>query len=116
MSVCWDSGCVRKVTDSQIAVVTATVMIMIQAKSIGLSLFSPAAVCSSSEVTKAPAIAEISLQALMRHQYQRSRYTLPVPAPVTISSFHAPAIESRLYVMMTETTVMRIVAHREAHT
>ena len=40
-------------------------------------------------------IALTSLHALIRHQYQRSSSTPPVPAPVTISSFHAPAIESR---------------------
>ena len=37
---------------------------------------------------------ETSLHALMRHQYQRKISTAPVPAPVTISSFHAPAMES----------------------
>ena len=39
-------------------------------------------------------IAEISLHALMRHQYQRRINTVPVPAPVTNKSFQAPAIES----------------------
>ncbi len=39
-------------------------------------------------------MAETSLHALMRHQYQRRISTEPVPAPVTIRSFHAPAIES----------------------
>ena len=39
-------------------------------------------------------MAETSLQALMRHQNQRRISTVPVPAPVTISNFHAPAMES----------------------
>src|SRR5271163_2987962 len=39
--------------------------------------------CHSTETvtTSAAIMAEISLQALMRHQYHRSIYTLPVPAP-----------------------------------
>src|SRR5580704_4118620 len=37
--------------------------------------------CSARVAASAVTIAEISLQALMRHQYQRSMYTLPVPAP-----------------------------------
>jgi len=39
-------------------------------------------------------MADTSLQALIRHQYQRSSKTPPVPAPVTSSNFQAPAIES----------------------
>ena len=30
----------------------------------------------------------------MRHQNQRRMKTLPVPAPIAISSFQAPAMES----------------------
>src|SRR5271169_2246104 len=39
------------------------------------------------------AIAEISLQALMRHQYQRRMYTAPVPAPTCNTISHPDAIE-----------------------
>ncbi len=67
---------------------------MMYAKSTGLSLSRCKAVCSVTEVTNAAAMEETSLQALIRHQYQRSMRTRPVPAPVTISSFHAPAMES----------------------
>lgn len=50
--------------------------------------------CSTSEITNEAAMAETSLQALMRHQNQRRMNTLPVPAPSAIKSFHASAIES----------------------
>jgi hypothetical protein len=49
---------------------------------------------SPMETTNADTMAETSLHALMRHQYQRSSRTPPVPAPVKIKSFQAPAIES----------------------
>src|SRR5664279_5064572 len=39
------------------------------------------------------AIAEISLQALIRHQYQRRIYTAPVPAPICSTTCHPEAIE-----------------------
>jgi hypothetical protein len=67
---------------------------MIHASSTGRALSKPNAVCIASETTNAEIIAETSLHALMRHQYQRSNNTLPVPAPVSISNFHAPAIDS----------------------
>src|SRR5260370_197119 len=41
------------------------------------------------EATKAAIIEEISLQALMRHQYQRRRSTEPVPAPMPRRSCQA---------------------------
>ena len=47
------------------------------------------------DTTKAASMADTSLHALMRHQYQRRRSTPPVPAPVTSNSFQAAAIESR---------------------
>ena len=43
------------------------------------------------ETTAAVAMAEISDQALMRHQYQRSRYTAPVPAPMLTTISQPPA-------------------------
>ncbi len=39
-------------------------------------------------------MAASSLQALMRHQNQRRMSTLPVPAPMAIRNFQAPAMES----------------------
>ena len=61
-------------------------------------------------------IAEISLHALIRHQYQRSSSTSPVPAPVTSSIFHAPAMEVRKNVTTMETMVSRTVVHFETRT
>src|SRR5580700_3393157 len=50
--------------------------------------------CKASVNTSAVIIAEISLQALMRHQYQRSIYTLPVPAPTCNTTCHPERIEA----------------------
>ena len=74
--------------------VTETVMIMSQANCTGSSESIFQITCIAIDVTNAAAIATTSLQAFTRHQYHRSSSTPPVPAPVTISSFHAPAIES----------------------
>ena len=103
-------------TASHTTVVTATVMSMMWAKSIGWSLSSPKASCRKSETTNAVTIAETSLQALMRHQYQRSSSTPPVPAPVTMSSFHAPAMDSSLSVTSADTIVRNTVATFDAST
>ena len=43
------------------------------------------------ETVAAVAMEEISDQALMRHQYQRSRYTAPVPAPMLTTISQPPA-------------------------
>src|SRR5271168_3146551 len=43
---------------------------------------------------RAVIIDEISLHALMRHQYQRSRYTLPVPAPTSSTACQPERIEA----------------------
>ena len=66
--------------------------------------------CNVSETAKAEIMADTSLHALMRHQYQRRISTVPVPAPVTISSFHAPAIEPMKYVRIADTIVRKTVA------
>jgi len=89
---------------------------MICAKSIGLSLSKPRASCRKSETTNADTIADTSLHALMRHQYQRRSSTPPVPAPVTISSFHAPAMDSSLSVTSAEMIVNTTVATLDAST
>ena len=47
------------------------------------------------EMIDAKIMAEISLMAVIRHQYQRSMRTGPVPAPMTSSHFQAPAMELR---------------------
>ena len=88
------SGAVRKVAASQTTVEQATVMSTVQANSRGSSVRRPKRNCSKRDTTKDAAMAETSLQALMRHQNQRRMNTLPVPAPSAMSSFQAPAIES----------------------
>src|SRR5580704_709439 len=50
--------------------------------------------CRASVNTSAVSIAEISLHALMRHQYQRSIYTLPVPAPTCSTTCQPDRIEA----------------------
>src|SRR5207247_7082860 len=44
--------------------------------------------------TAAPIVATISLQALMRHQYQRRMSTAPVPAPMPRTIVHPVEIET----------------------
>src|SRR5450755_1610845 len=44
-------------------------------------------------MSREQAMAEISLQALIRHQYQRRMYTAPVPAPICSTTCHPEAIE-----------------------
>ena len=69
-------------------------MIIIQAKSRGLSLSKPRK-CSAVETVKAEIMAETSLQALIRHQNHRSNNTSPVPAPMPSSNFQALPMDSR---------------------
>ena len=66
---------------------------MIQAKSTGLSPFNPKKACRTTETTSAAIIADTSLQALMRHQYQRSSSTAPVPAPIESIHFQASPMD-----------------------
>lgn len=87
-----DSGGVSIVTASQVAVVRPTVMIIDQANSSGLSLLYPKMWLSERETIEAASMAEISLQALMRHQYQRNSNTPPVPAPIEISNYGSQCI------------------------
>ena len=103
-------------TASHTTVVMATVISTILAKSTGRSLSSPQTVCNNTDTTNAVIIADTSLQALMRHQYQRSSRTAPVPAPVMISSFQAPPIDSIWKATAAESTVKRPVATREIRT
>src|SRR3982750_4758262 len=67
-------------------------------------------------VTNDATIAEISLHALMRHQYQRRMYTKPVPAPSPIRNFHACSTELRFIDTMIESRNRTTVAARETVT
>src|SRR5258708_40032076 len=91
----------------------ATVVSITRANCFGWSVSYPNTTWSAIDTTAAQIIAATSLQALMRHQYQRSSSTPPVPAPVTISTFHAPPIESMWRVISAETRGSNTVAHRD---
>src|SRR3954447_10760724 len=94
------------VTKSHAIVVTTTVVNIKYANCCGSSLdhFGQPS-CRKSDVPAATIIAATSDHALMRHQNQRSSRTLPVPAPVTMSSFHAYSIDPRQNVMMSDKTI-----------
>ena len=93
-----------------------TVVSMTSANCFGWSVSYPNTTCSAMDTTAAQIIAETSLQALIRHQYQRNSSTPPVPAPVTINIFHAPPIESIWRVISADTRVRSTVATCEART
>src|SRR6266702_1210246 len=98
MSVSPGSAGVRSVTPIQTSVVTPVVHNVVFAKMTGSEPLKGCArpanavhnqvECSASVVARAAVIAEISLQAVTRHQYQRSKYTPPVPAPNSSTIFH----------------------------
>ena len=68
----------------------------------------------------AAVMAAISLQALMRHQYQRRMKTSPAPAPSDSRNFHAVAMDAPCVSMnpiaLALSTATRIVATRDAAT
>src|SRR5215213_4387605 len=104
------------VTATHTIVVIPTVTNMRYAKSLGKSLFHFSTVCRKIETTAAVIIADTSDHALIRHQNQRSNSTVPVPAPVTINSFHAPLIESMKNVTITDAIISNTVTTCEAMT
>src|SRR5215212_3783923 len=104
------------VTATQTMVVTPTVTSIRYAKSLGESLFHFNTVCRRIETTAAVIIADTSDQAFIRHQNHRNNSTVPVPAPVTSSSFHAPPIESMKNVMITEAIISNTVTTCDAMT
>ena len=65
------------------------------------------------EIVSDATIEEISLHALMRHQYHRRRKTTPVPAPIVSINFHAPSTDVILKEMMVPKNRIRIVERRE---
>jgi hypothetical protein len=67
-------------------------------------------------VTSDAIIAEISLHALMRHQYQRRMSTSPVPAPSARRNFHACSTLDRFIVTNTEATNSPTVVQRDTAT
>src|SRR5215212_5187163 len=104
------------VTATHTIVVIPTVTNMRYAKSLGKSLFHLRTVCKKIETTAAVIIADTSDHALTRHQNQRNNSTVPVPAPVTRSNFHAPPIDSMKNVMITEAIMSNTVTTCDATT
>src|SRR3954467_4433179 len=106
------------VAETQTTVLTATVITITQASALG----SPGAkrgrtyAIAASEVTNEATIAEISLHALMRHQYQRRISTSPVPAPMASRNFHAPSTEESCEVTPIEARKRNTVVIRETFT
>src|SRR5208337_4889018 len=71
---------------------------------------------SATVTSSEQAIAEISLQALMRHQYQRRMYTAPVPAPICSTTCHPEAMEPSSTDTHAETITRSTVQIRETRT
>ncbi len=72
--------------------------------------------CSANVATSAAAMAEISLQAFTRHQYQRSRYTPPVPAPSSSTIFQPSLTDCSCMDTNAAATTRKIVASLDAFT
>src|SRR6266403_2515851 len=126
MSVSLGSAAVRNVTATHTRVVIPVVQSVVFAKMTGSEPlngcglptmeFHNALECSASVVTSAAVIAEISLQAFTRHQYQRSRYTPPVPAPNSSTIFHPALTEPSRNATNAAAITRKTVARREAFT
>src|SRR6266567_3017066 len=101
---------------SQIRVVITVVVKAVLAKTTGLVPENGTLQRSHTVTTKAVAIAEISLQALIRHQYQRSRYTPPVPAPTSKTTCHPDRISDSKTEIPAEAITGNTVARREIRT
>ena len=67
-------------------------------------------------MSREQAMAEISLQALMRHQYQRRMYTAPVPAPICSTTCHPDAMEPSRTDTHADTITSNTVHTRETRT
>ena len=61
-------------------------------------------------------VAVISLQTLMRHQYQRSRRTIPLPEPSTMIYFQAHSMVSSRQVTIAAKPISRIIVTRDTRT
>src|SRR5258708_31407773 len=71
---------------------------------------------SARVVSIAASIAEISLQAFTRHQYQRSRYTPPVPAPSSRTILQPSETDFSSQATAAAATTRKAVANLEAFT
>src|ERR1019366_2097391 len=87
------SGLVRNVTVTHTMLVTTVVRSAPLAKTSEPLPLNGCQRLSTRLMASDDAIAEISLHALMRHQYQRRMYTAPVPAPTCSTISQPEAIE-----------------------
>src|SRR5271165_1763002 len=120
------SAAVIKVTVSQTRVVNPVVHSVVFANTTGSEpekgcgrpaiAIHNAGECSVSVATSAAIIAEISLHALTRHQYQRSKYTPPVPAPSSSTIFQPSLTDCRFQATKAAAKTRNTVASRETFT
>ena len=71
---------------------------------------------AASDTMNEAVMALISLQALIRHQYQRRISTNPVPEPSARRNFHAPSIVLSCMVTSADARNRKTVASRETVT
>src|SRR5262249_2722875 len=71
---------------------------------------------NASEVINATTMAVISLHALIRHQYQRSRYTAPVPALSSRTHCQPACMEASCAATMAAQITRKTVTNRETST
>src|SRR3954471_21496995 len=98
---------------TQTNVVTADVVNAVLAKTTGFDPEKGSITRSEIVMTNAVAIAEISLHALIRHQYQRRRYTPPVPAPTSSTACHPERMSDSSQETPAEAITRMTVATRE---
>src|SRR5713226_10336530 len=126
MSLSLGSAAVKRVTATHTSVVIPVVQRVVFAKMTGSEplkgcglpamAFHRALLCSASVVTSAAIMAEISLQAFTRHQYQRSKYTPPVPAPSSSTIFQPAETDVSCHATAAAANTRSAVANREALT
>src|SRR5208282_5561140 len=125
-SVFVSSGGVSKVTVTHTSVVTPVVHSVAFAKITASEPWKgpgrPASAIHSewlrmtSAVTSAAAMADISLHAFTRHQYHRSRYTPPVPAPSSSTIFQPSLTDCSCMETHAAAATRNSVASRDAFT
>src|SRR5437660_12625725 len=79
-----------------------------------MSAFQSALEWSVRVVIIAASMAEISLHAFTRHQYQRSRYTPPVPAPSSSTIFQPAETDVSSHATAAAANTKNAVANRQA--
>src|SRR5437899_2487985 len=126
MSVSLGSAAVKSVTAIHTSVVMPVVQSVVLANITGseplkgcgrpMSAFQSVLEWSASVVIIAASMAEISLQAFTRHQYQRRRYTPPVPAPSSSTIFQPAETDVSCHATAAAANTRNAVANREALT